>query len=133
MTSFLQAMFTGFTEEEIDAQTEELLERSAAVKENGWGSETTLSWVRGEIVAVALVLGDDAAIARQGQTTEEAISQMAHLLYGAVGGNEDKATGFQRTREYFAGVADKLTEGTDTAETTVNPPQPGSDTAGEIS
>lgn len=107
MTGFLQAMFTGYTEEEIDAQTEKLLKRSAAVKAHGWGPET-LSWVRGEIVAVALVLRDDAAIARQGQTTEEAVSQMAHLLYGGVGGHADKATGFERTRGYFAGVAQQL-------------------------
>lgn len=107
MTDRLQAVFTGYTETEINAQTDDLLAKSTHIRTNGWDLDAE-TWARGSILAVALVLDDEAPLRNQGFTTDQALSRMAYFMYGIAGGKAEEANGFRHTRRYFSDVAERL-------------------------
>lgn len=103
----LAAFFAPPTDADRDHRRTELLGRARAVRREGWGPYRNV-WSSGEVLAVALILGDDALLTEVGHTRDTVISRWAYDLHGIEGGRVDEAADFPATRAWFAAAQTEL-------------------------
>lgn len=107
---WLGDFFAGPTDEDRARILADLHSRSAQVRVNGWEPYRGL-WSTGEVIGVAVVLGDDAELAALGETVQSACERWAFDLWGLVGGQADVDTDCAATRQWFLDVADQFESG----------------------
>ena len=98
-----QDVFEPPDQDELDRHTADLTLRANLVRRDGWADYRQL-WSNGEVLGVALVLGDSAELRRRNETTTSALDRWAFDLWGIVGGQADTDAGLPRTRAWFEAV-----------------------------
>ncbi|MDG5769278.1 hypothetical protein [Mycolicibacterium fortuitum] len=88
---------------QVTRHADDLMQRANLVRRDGWDQYRHL-WSCGEVIGTALVLSDDAALQRCGETTISALERWAFDLWGITGGQSDVDSGSQRTRAWFDSI-----------------------------
>lgn len=78
----------------------DLLLRAASVLRWGW-DDYRYQWSTGEVVAVAVLLGDDDILSDMGETLQTAYRRWAYDLWGIAGAQVDEAVGLRATWKWF--------------------------------
>lgn len=87
-------------QEQLARYADDLLHRADLVRRHGWDDYRHL-WSLGEVLGTALVLRDDAALQRSGETNDSALQRCAFQLWGLSDGQSDTEAGLPRTRAWF--------------------------------
>lgn len=85
---------------ELSRRADDLLHRVDLVRAHGWDQYRQL-WSRGEVLGVALLLGNDSELRWSSETTTSALERWAFDLWGIVAGQADTDAGLPRTRAWF--------------------------------
>lgn len=85
---------------ELARRADDLLHRVNLVRAHGWDQYRQL-WSCGEVLGVALLLGNDSELQRSGETIVSALERWAFDLWGIVAGQADTDAGLRRTRAWF--------------------------------
>lgn len=85
---------------ELARRADDLLHRVNLVRTRGWDQYRQL-WSCGEVLGVALLLGDHPELQRSSETTTSALERWAFDLWGIVAGQADTDAGLVRTRAWF--------------------------------
>ncbi|KRQ24610.1 MULTISPECIES: hypothetical protein [Mycobacteroides] len=88
---------------QVTRHADDLMQRANLVRRDGWDQYRHL-WSCGEVIGTALVLSDDAALQRCGETTISALERWAFDLWGITGGQSDVDSGLLRTRAWFNSI-----------------------------
>ncbi|GLE59076.1 hypothetical protein NJBCHELONAE_43870 [Mycobacteroides chelonae] len=88
------------SDEHRDRWRHDLTRRATDVLTDGWWWYKHV-WSSGEVVGVAVVLGDHAILAEVGETLESAYCRWAFDLYGPAEGQQEAAAGCPRTKKWF--------------------------------
>lgn len=96
-------LFQPPNQDQLARHAEDLMHRVDLVLRHGWDEYRHL-WSCGEVLGTALIVGDDAELQRQGETTVSALDRWAFDLWGITGGQADTDTGLPRTRAWFESV-----------------------------
>lgn len=94
----LSHFFAGPTDDDRARLRADLLARAGQVRATGWEPYHGL-WSTGEVIGVALLLGDHAELAALGETVQSALERWAFDLWGLDGGQADVDDGCEETRE----------------------------------
>lgn len=89
--------------DQLARRADDLIRRGRLVRRDGWNGYRH-RWSSGEVMGVALVLGDDAEIRRCGETRISVMERWAFHLWGLTGGQSDVEAGLPRTRAWFASI-----------------------------
>ncbi|AAS03168.1 hypothetical protein PICSAR240_00699 [Mycobacterium avium subsp. paratuberculosis] len=100
----LSHFFAGPTDDDRARLRADLLARAGQVRATGWEPYHGL-WSTGEVIGVALLLGDHAELAALGETVQSALERWAFDLWGLDGGQADVDDGCEETREWFLDAA----------------------------
>ncbi|ANO13103.1 hypothetical protein PP327_22505 [Mycobacteroides abscessus] len=84
----------------LTRRADDLLHQVNLVRIHGWDQYRQL-WSCGEVLGVALLLGNDSELQRSGETIVSALERWAFDLWGIVGGQEDTDAGLPHTRAWF--------------------------------
>ncbi|GAB2454471.1 GntR family transcriptional regulator [Nocardia tengchongensis] len=98
--SELDSLFPQPSDTERAATRAKLVDRARLVQQEGWAAYQYV-WSTGEVVGVALVLGDEAMLTECAETRDSVLSRYAYDLFGRSGGRRDEADGFPETRKWF--------------------------------
>jgi hypothetical protein len=85
----------------------DLLARASAVLREGWSDYRNV-WSMGEVLGVALTLGDLKEIDSQGETENSALNRWAFDLWGLTVGEIEEGSNCPRTRKFFDSLAVEL-------------------------
>lgn len=88
---------------QVSQQADDLIRRANLVGRDGW-DEYRHRWSCGEVLAAALVLGDQTELNCSGETTVSALERWAFDLWGITGGQSDVDSGLPRTRAWFDSI-----------------------------
>jgi hypothetical protein len=103
----LAEMFAPRSAAQLRHRKDDLLYRAGLVIEFGW-DRFRHQWSTGEVLATALVLNDNAEIARWAEPVDSALSRWAFDLWGLVEGQADLDSGLPATRAWFGSVRAEL-------------------------
>lgn len=106
----LAALFTGPTDEDRARRRADLIGRAAQVRSAGWEPYRGL-WSTGEMIGVAVLLGEDTELAALGETQESAWQRWAFDLWGLDRGQADADNNCAATRQWFLDAANELDSG----------------------
>lgn len=98
-----QHLFEPPDQDKLDKRAADLTLRANLVRRHGWADYRQL-WSYGEVLGVALVLGDSAELQRRNETTTSALDRWSFDLWGIARGQADTYAGLPRTRAWFDAV-----------------------------
>jgi hypothetical protein len=98
-----RSIFDPPDEDQLARHADDLIHRANLVCRHGW-DDYRHRWSCGEVLGVALVLGDDAELQQSGETTISVLERWAFDLWGITGGQSDVGAGLQRTRAWFDSI-----------------------------
>jgi hypothetical protein len=94
-------------QDQLARYADDLIHRASLVHRDGWDEYGHL-WSCGEVLGAALVLGDDVALQRCGETTISALDRWAFDLWGITDGQADTDAGLPRTRAWFNSIRARI-------------------------
>lgn len=97
-----RSIFEPPDQHQLARRADDLIHRANLVDEHGWDEYRHL-WSCGEVLGVALVLGDD-ELERCGETPISVMERWAFDLWGITGGQSDVDAGLTRTRSWFDSI-----------------------------
>jgi hypothetical protein len=103
----LSHIFAGPTDDERARLRADLLARAAQVQAHGWEPYRGL-WSTGEVIGVAVLLGEQGELTALGETPESARERWAFDLWGLDGGQADVDNSCEATRQWFLAAANEF-------------------------